>query len=254
MSLLFLLTGLDLDPAADGVQEWLEVREEILLLDASLPVKQEEQLAFHEVDFGHGEAKPVIPLDDGVPRPVLVFGTGVVEVLRGQDQAGEEDAVDGAAHALCNGRQTGTQPGQVHQGGHEGGRLHLGPGDKGGNEGLDRGQWGHVVVVHTIIQGGCAGGCWLLGVHDWGFAPDDLGCLTSQVRDHVARHWEVHELVEGGSIERLHVVGIHGVGGSIRMLMDHAALEGKRWDKYGHRNQSRRETLVLCISMYTKRD
>lgn len=58
-------------------------------------------------------------------------------------------------------------------------------------------------------------------------------------------------MVEGGSIERLHV-GIHGVGGSIRMLMDHAALEETRWDKYGHHNQNRRETLVLCFLMDTK--
>ena len=250
MSLLLLLTGLDLESMTDGLQERLKMCEEIFLLDTGLPIEQEEQLAFHEVDLGDGEAEPAIPLDGGVPRPVLVLGAGVIEVLRGQDQAGEEDAVDGAAHALCNGGQTGAQPGQVHQGGHEGGRLHLRPRDERSNEGLDRGQGGHA-VVHALIQGGCAGRCWLLGVHDRGFAPDDLGCLTSQIRDHVARHREVHEVLERGLIERLHV-DIHGVGGSKR-LMDHAALE-ERWDKYGHHNQNRRETPVSCMSMYTRKE
>ena len=57
-------------------------------------------------------------------------------------------------------------------------------------------------------------------------------------------------MLERGLIERLHV-DIHGVGGSKR-LMHHAALE-ERWAKNGHHNQNRRETLVSCMSMYTKK-
>ena len=80
------------------------MRVQVLRLYPQVPVQQEEKLLFHQVDFGHGKAKAFIAFHSGVPRPVLVLGRGVVEVLGGEDEAGEEDAVDGAAHALCNGR------------------------------------------------------------------------------------------------------------------------------------------------------
>jgi hypothetical protein len=71
---------------AVGEEEGLEVLEEILFLDAEIPVEQEEELAFHEVDFGKGEAEAFEAFDDGVAGPMLVLGAGVVEVLGGENE------------------------------------------------------------------------------------------------------------------------------------------------------------------------
>lgn len=106
---LFLLMFLDLEPATNRTQERLQVREQFILRNTSLPIKQEEQLPLHKVHFGEREPEPIIPLDDRIPRPVLVLGTRVVEVLRGQDQTGQEDTVHGAAHALGDGWEPCTQ-------------------------------------------------------------------------------------------------------------------------------------------------
>ena len=114
-SVLFAFPLLDHVPTTNGGQERLELLQQVLLGDPGLPVQQEEQLAFHEVDFRQREAEPVVALDGGVAGPVLVLRAGVVEVLRGQDQAGQEDAVDGASHSLGHGGQPGSQPGQIHQ-------------------------------------------------------------------------------------------------------------------------------------------
>lgn len=100
---LLLLMLLDLEPATNRTQERLQVREQFILRNTSFPIKQEEQLPLHEVHLRQREPEPIIPLDDRVPRPVLVLGTRVIEVLCGQDQTGQEDAVHGAAHALGDG-------------------------------------------------------------------------------------------------------------------------------------------------------
>ena len=195
------LLPLDLVPTTDRNQQGLEMQQEILLRDTGLPIHQEQQLPLHEVHFRHREPKPTIPLDGGIPGPVLVLGTGVVEVLRGQDQAGQEDAMNGAAHALGDGGQTGAQTSQIDQGGHERGCLHLGASDERCNEDFDRGQWWYRGIpnidIRAVVQGGRARGRWLLIGQHGRFTADDQRCLTSQMRDHVAVDRERHEFLEG---------------------------------------------------------
>lgn len=88
---------------ADGCEEGFQVGVEVLGVDSQVPVEEEEELFFHEVDFGEGEAEGVIAFDGGVAGPVFVFGGGVVEILGGKDEGGQEDAVDGARHAFGDG-------------------------------------------------------------------------------------------------------------------------------------------------------
>jgi hypothetical protein len=78
---------------------------EVIIVDAEIPVEQEEELLLHEVDFSDGEAKVLVAADSAVAGPVLVLGRGVIEVLSRKDEGGEEDAVDGAAHALGDRRK-----------------------------------------------------------------------------------------------------------------------------------------------------
>lgn len=106
---LLLIVFLDLEPTTNRTQERLQMREQFILRNTSLPIKQEEQLPLHKVHFGEREPEPIIPLDDRIPCPVLVLGTRVVEVLRSQDQTGQEDTVHGAAHALGDGWEPCTQ-------------------------------------------------------------------------------------------------------------------------------------------------
>lgn len=70
----------------DGSQEGFEVGVEILGVDAKVPVKEEKELLLHEVDFGDGETKVLIPANSSVPGPVLVLGRRVVEVLCRKDE------------------------------------------------------------------------------------------------------------------------------------------------------------------------
>lgn len=54
-------------------QEWFEVVVEIFRVDSEVPVEEEEELLFHEVYFGDGEAEVREAPDSGVARPVLVL-------------------------------------------------------------------------------------------------------------------------------------------------------------------------------------
>jgi len=78
---------------------------EVLGVNAKVPVKKEEELLLHEVDFSDGESKVFVATDGSVPGPVLVLWGRVIEVLSSKDQRSQEDPVDGAAHALGNGRK-----------------------------------------------------------------------------------------------------------------------------------------------------
>jgi len=106
-------------PAADGSEERLEVGEQVGLGHVEVPVEQTEKLLLHEVDFGDAEAKVVVAADGGVTGPVLVLGGGVVEVLCSEDERCEEDAVDGATHALGDRRKTLCQAVEVDERSHE---------------------------------------------------------------------------------------------------------------------------------------
>lgn len=71
---------------AVGNEEGLEVGEQVLLGDAQVPIKEEEELAFHEVDLWEGEPEAFESLHCGVTGPVFVLGARVVEVLSGEDE------------------------------------------------------------------------------------------------------------------------------------------------------------------------
>lgn len=134
------LFRLALLPDADRVEEGLEVGVEVVLCDAEVPVEEVEELLLHEVDLVVGEAEALVAADGGVAGPVLVLWRRVVEVLCGEDEGGEEDAVDGAAHALCNGRQALLEAREVDERGHEGGDLDVRLLDERSDESLERGE------------------------------------------------------------------------------------------------------------------
>ena len=141
--------GAFLQLGADGAEEGLEVGVEVLGRDAEVPVEEKEQLFFHQVDLREGEAEGVVAAHGGVAGPVLVLGGGVVEVLGGEDEGGEEDAVHGAAHAFGHGREPGLQPGEVDEGGHERGNLDV----RAVDERLDE--------LFQRWEGRGSGRCWL---------------------------------------------------------------------------------------------
>ena len=114
----------------DRSQERLQISQEILLRDTSLPVQQEEQLTLHQVHLGQREAKSVKSFDSSIPSPMLVLRTRVIQVFGGEDQRSKEDPVDSASHALGDGWQAGPEAAQVHEGTHQGGHLDLRPGDE----------------------------------------------------------------------------------------------------------------------------
>lgn len=90
--------------ASDRCQEHVQLAVQVLLLDPQVPVQQEQQLLLHQVDLCPAEAEVlVVVADDAVVGPVLVLGRAVVEVLGGQDQAGQEDAVSRASQSLGHG-------------------------------------------------------------------------------------------------------------------------------------------------------
>lgn len=98
MSVLALL---HLQP--DRRQKRLQMRAQIQVCDAQVPIQQEQQLFLHQVDLRQREAESVVPAHGRIPRPMFVLRRRVVEVLGGQDEGGEEDAVHGAAHPLGDG-------------------------------------------------------------------------------------------------------------------------------------------------------
>lgn len=85
---------------ADRSEERLKVGEEILICDSQIPVKEEEELLFHQVNFCDGEAEAVEAFHRRIPSPVFVLGRAVIQVLGREDERGEEDAVDSATHSF----------------------------------------------------------------------------------------------------------------------------------------------------------
>lgn len=85
---------------ADGCEKGLKVGEEILICDSQIPVKEEEELLFHKVNFCDGEAEAFEAFHRRIASPVFVLGRAVIQVLGRENERGEEDAVDGAAHSF----------------------------------------------------------------------------------------------------------------------------------------------------------
>lgn len=126
---------------ARGLQKDVQLGVQVVLGDSQVPLEQEQQLLLHQVDLGAGEAKGVVGgVHVGVVGPVLVLGRAVVEVLGGQDQGGQEDAVGGASQAAGHGLQLGLEAVEVDQGRHESWDLDVGGDDQLGDELFQRGQ------------------------------------------------------------------------------------------------------------------
>ena len=87
-------SGFFLQVGLDWVQESLPGVDELGVVDLDVPVKEHQQLSFHQVDvFSSEEAV-------GVLGPMLVLWRRVVEVFGGDDETCEEDSVSGARQAL----------------------------------------------------------------------------------------------------------------------------------------------------------
>jgi len=126
---------------AQGSQEGLEFLIKILLGDAQVEAEEGKELALHEVDLLAGEAEVVVRgLHDGIVGPVLVLGRAIVQVLGGNDQRSEEDAVDRTPETLGLGLQALLQASEINQGRHEGRDLNVRGDDQLGDEVLHRGQ------------------------------------------------------------------------------------------------------------------
>lgn len=98
---------------------------EIVGVDAKIPVQEEKELLFHQVNLGDGEAKVVVAPNSTVPSPVLVLGGRVVEVLSSENERSKEDPVNGASHALGNRRKTRFEPAEVDERRHQSGDLDM---------------------------------------------------------------------------------------------------------------------------------
>lgn len=90
---------------ADRSEERLKVGKEILTCDSQIPVKEEKELLFHEINFCDGEAKAFEAFHRRIPSPVFILGRAVIQVLGREDKRGEENAVDGTTHSFGDRRQ-----------------------------------------------------------------------------------------------------------------------------------------------------
>lgn len=69
---------------------------EVFLSESKIEVEKLEELLLHKIDFGGAEAEVVTrSLHVSIPGPMLVLGGDIVNVFRGEDEAGEENAVRG---------------------------------------------------------------------------------------------------------------------------------------------------------------
>jgi hypothetical protein len=111
--LLFLTLEFELQ--TDRSKEGFKVVEEIFLSHSQVEVEEEKELSFHQVDFCQAEAKALITLHACIPGPVLVLWARVIQIFGRQDKRGQENAVDGAAHALGNWWESGSKSLEVHK-------------------------------------------------------------------------------------------------------------------------------------------
>lgn len=70
---------------ANGSEKGLKVGEEILVRYSQIPVEEEEELLFHEINFCDREAETLEAFDRRIPSPMFVLGGAVVQVLGRED-------------------------------------------------------------------------------------------------------------------------------------------------------------------------
>lgn len=85
---------------ADGSEEGLQVGEKILVCDSQIPVQEEEELLFHEVNFCDREAETLEAFHRRIPSPVFIFGRAVIQIFGRKDERGEKNAMDSATHSF----------------------------------------------------------------------------------------------------------------------------------------------------------
>ncbi len=90
-------------------EEWLEVLDDLLLVDGEVVVEEEEELLLHQVDF-------LLREHLRVSAPVLVLWRRVVEVFCRDDEGREEDAVTRAGEAFRDLGQAVSEPLEVDEG------------------------------------------------------------------------------------------------------------------------------------------
>ena len=88
----------------NGSEEGLKVDKEMLIGYPQIPVKEEEKLFFHQVNFCDGEFETLKAFHLRIPSPVFILWGAVIQVLSRKDERCEKDAVDRATHSLGNWR------------------------------------------------------------------------------------------------------------------------------------------------------
>jgi hypothetical protein len=116
---------------AEGLKEVVEIPVKVLLSNAKVPLKEEEELLLHQVDLCAAEAKVVaLGGDVAVVGPVLVLWWAVVEVLSGEDESSEKNAMGGASKTASHRLKLWLEAAQVDESGHESRDLNV----RGDNE------------------------------------------------------------------------------------------------------------------------
>ena len=85
---------------ADGGEEGLKVSEEILVCDSQIPIEEEEELLFHEINLRDGKAETLKAFHRRISSPVFILGRAVIQILGREDERSEENSVDGATHSF----------------------------------------------------------------------------------------------------------------------------------------------------------
>lgn len=90
------------------LEEEVELAVKVMLDNTKIPLKKEKKLFFHQVDLVAVEAKNIsVVLNAGVVGPVLILGRRVVEILGGENERSEKDAMGGASKAASHGLELG---------------------------------------------------------------------------------------------------------------------------------------------------
>lgn len=205
--------------AAERLEEEVELAIQVVLRDSQVPFQEEEQLLLHEVHLGAAKSKAVsLGVDVGVSGPVLVLWRAVVEVLGGEDEGGEEDAVGGASKTTSHGLKLSLEASEVDKSRHESGNLDVGGNNKLSDEFLDSrqislsyqdtglasltvlGRRGRRQVLLVLLRLNILG----LGGHEFGIARDNVVSGVGEVCDHFAANGLVDELVESHLVELIH--------------------------------------------------
>ena len=149
---------------------------------------------------------------------MLVLWRAVVEILGGENESGEEDAVGGASQTTSHGLKLSLEAGEIDKSRHESGNLDVGGNNELGDEFLDGRQisfsYQNTSLATLTILGGRGRRQVLLvflrlnifgfGGHEFGVARDDVVGGVGEVCNHFAANRLIDELVESHLVELIH--------------------------------------------------